>query len=265
MCFLDDSPYSHRVFYELLGLKAIRVEKWVKERNESRRKINFIIPETNSTFKQEIRVSATENYTFCYSNLTLQTKYSFKNPAFAGLSIETLLDIKAINMGEFQSLVTHKLFLFTDDQKKVSKKLLEPLSTYFKMEQKYWAKEILEFRLVASMKRNRAFSMSEKKEAPQSELSKALESISKSVQTSSNLLKSLAGFVYTSDSAQTETENKNRKSSVTSRELAKQSSKAKNAVNPHLQASIRSVDRMILYEYLIVIFLLFAIFKLAIN
>jgi len=155
LCFQDNSPYSHKVFYELEGLKGVKVEPWFRERNDLRRKVAFTIPESNPIVRVEVKVNCVQRYEFSNQGLTLHSKYTLKHEKYAELDVETHWEVKPINSGGFSSMVVCKLFIYRNDQKKVSKKLLDELTGYFKAEAMYWAKEILEFRLVGDRKLKR--------------------------------------------------------------------------------------------------------------
>ena len=152
MCFVDSSPYSHKLFYEHFGLKQVKVDSWLTEKIDQRRRISFIIPESSPIFRTEIRANAVQKYSFSKFGLSLLSKYTFKHEKFNDVDIETNLEIKPINSGSYKSMVTYKLFVYRGDQKKVAKKVLEQVSEYFKTEALYWAKEIIEHRLVGDRK-----------------------------------------------------------------------------------------------------------------
>lgn len=152
MCFLDNSPYNHKMFFEHFGLKSVRLENWQQERLDTKRKVTFVIPESNPIFRAEIRVSAVQKYSYSKWGLTLLTKYSFKNEKFSDLDIETNLEVKPISSGNYNTMATCKLFVYRDDQKKVAKKALDLIVEHFRTEVHYWAKEIIEHRLAIEKK-----------------------------------------------------------------------------------------------------------------
>ena len=115
MCFVDNAPYSMKVFYDLYGLKHVKVDAWVAERNDARRKIYFTIPEASPALRLEVRVTGQQKYVFSKMGLTLVTKYSFKNDKYQDLDIETNLEIKPILSGMFHSMLTFKLFIYRND------------------------------------------------------------------------------------------------------------------------------------------------------
>lgn len=155
MCFIDNSPYSHKMFYEHFGLKNVRVDYWLKDKADNRRKLSFMIPESNPNFESEIRVTAVQKYSYSKWGFSLITKFTFKNDKYTDIDIETNLEARPISSGAYKSMVTYKLFVYRGDQKKVAKKALEPIADYFKAEALYWAKEIIEGRLVGDRKNRR--------------------------------------------------------------------------------------------------------------
>lgn len=171
MCFVDNSPYSHKMFYEHFGLKSVRVDYWIQEKIDNRRKLSFIIPESNPNFRSEIRVTAVQKYSYSKWGFSLITKFTFKHEKYSDLDIETNLEARPITSGSYKSMVTYKLFVYRGDQKKVAKKALEPISDYFKAEALYWAKEIIDCRLIGDRKARRKHLNSG------SDLNKELESL----------------------------------------------------------------------------------------
>ena len=150
MCFEDSSPYNHKMFYEIYGHKAVRFDDWVEDHSDKRRKLQFVIPDSNSQLKHETKVYATQRYLHSKQSFTLLTKYNLKSEKFSELDVETLLEGKSIQSGRFCSMITCKLFIYRDDLKKIPSKVIETLTEYFKHESHCWAKEIIEYRLVSS-------------------------------------------------------------------------------------------------------------------